>query len=154
MPKYETAVAELSYRCFVWKEIAAAPASSVGEPELVPQNVVAMDGVNCGLALPALTAHFGGDGGAMSRNRVGEFLGQIKIATDASFVGTINTEHGLGVIEVGRVFDLAVLGDAFGVVVTEIHDQRLQLRIFFRETGRVFGPLAFLLAIFKAGSFS
>ena len=86
-----------------------------------------MDRVDGGLALPALAGHFGGDGGAVFRHGFGEFLGQIKIAADTAVVGTINAEHRLGVSEIRREFDLAVLGETCGVVVPEVYCQRFQL---------------------------
>ena len=94
-----------------------------------------MNRVDGGLALPALAGHFGGDGGAVLRHGFGEFPSQIKIATDTSIIGTINAEHRLGIIEIGQVFDLTVLGDTCGVVVTEVHGQRLQLWKSVGEAG-------------------
>ena len=80
---------------------------------------MAGDRVDGGLALPALTGYFAGNGLAVQRDSFDEFLGQIKIATDASVVGTVDAEHRPGLQEIGRVFDLAILGDALGVVVTK-----------------------------------
>ena len=77
-----------------------------------------------------------------------KFLGQVKIAADAPLVWTIEAEHGSGVGEVWHVADLAVLRDTFGVEKAEVDGQRLQVSVFFGEAGRVFRPLAFLLAVF------
>ena len=87
-----------------------------------------MDRVDGGLALPALAGHFGGDGGAVLRHGFGEFLGQIKIAADTAVVGTINAQDGVGILEIGREFNLAVLGGTLWAVVSEINHQRFQLR--------------------------
>lgn len=123
---------------------------SVGELQLVAQDVVAMDRVDRGLVLPALAGQLAADGGAFLGDRAGEFLGQIKIAPDAFIVGTSETEHRLGVLEVDDVFELTVLGNTFWVVVPHLHDQRLQLLEFVRKTGRGFHPLAFLIAVFRS----
>ena len=84
-----------------------------------------MDPVDRRLASPALTAYFAGRGGAARGNGLGEFLTQIKIATDAFVVGAIEAEDGLGVCEVHHVFDLTTLVDTFGVIIREFHRQRL-----------------------------
>ena len=111
-----------------------------------------MDRLDRGLALPALAAGFAGHAGAMLGDGGGEFLGQVKIATDAAFVGTIDAEHGSGIGEIGFVSDLTILGDTCGVVETEVDGQRLQLLKFRREAGGIFHPLAFLLTIFETGT--
>ena len=107
-----------------------------------------MDGVDRGLASPALATHFAGNSSAMFRDGVGEFLGQIKIAAYAFVVGTTESEHGLGVGEVDGVLDLAVLGDTFGIIEAEVHGQSLQLTESVSEARRVLDPLAFLFTVF------
>src|ERR1017187_1743118 len=74
-------------------EIADQPASSVGDVERVLQNVVAMDRVDGGLALPTLAALLGSDRGAMFLDGFRQVVAQIKIAPDTSVVRTIDTEH-------------------------------------------------------------
>ena len=126
---------------------------SITEAECVAEDVVARDGVDGGLALPALTAHFGADRGAVLLNRFGDRLRQIKIAANTAGIGTVHTEDRLGPVEIRRVFDLAVLGNAFGIVIAEVHDQRFQLGKFVREGGRAANALAFLLPVIEARSF-
>src|ERR1039458_2084274 len=126
---------------------------SIAEAERVAQDVVGGDGVDGGLALPALTAHFGADRGAVFLNGFGDWLRQIKIAANTAGIGTVHTEDGLGTVEIRRVFDLAVLGNPFGIEIAEVHDQRFQLGKFVREGGRTADPLAFLLAVVEAWSF-
>lgn len=84
---------------------------SITQAERVAEDVVARDRVDGGLALPALTAHFGGDRGAVLSNSFGDWLRQIKIAPNTSGIGTIHTEDGLGTVEIRRVLDLAILGN-------------------------------------------
>ena len=127
---------------------------SVSEPQLVAQDVVAMDGVDRGLVLPALAGHHAADGGALFGNRAGKFLGQIKITPDAFLVGTSEAEHGLGVIEVDHVVKLTVRGETFGVVIPEVYDQRLQLPKLVGETGRGFDALTFLITVFGPETYS
>jgi len=111
-----------------------------------------MDGVDGGLAEPALAAYFTGHGGPMCGHGVGELFTQIKIAADAFVIVTIETEHGPGVGEVDRVFDLTVPADTAGVEVSKIHGQGLQLRKLVSEAGGVLDTLAFLLTVFGAGA--
>ena len=126
---------------------------SITEAKRVAQDVVARDRIDGGLALPALTAHFGGNGGAVLADSFGELVRQVEIATDAAGIGAIHAEDGLGAVEIGGVFDLAVLGDTLGVEIAEIHDQGFQLGKFVREGGRTADALAFLRAIVEAWSF-
>ena len=84
-----------------------------------------MDPVDGRLASPALAAYFAGRRGAVRGNGLGEILTQIKIATDAFIVGTIEAEHGLGISEVHHVFDLTTPVDAFGIIIREFHRQGL-----------------------------
>lgn len=126
---------------------------SITEAERVAQDIVARDGVDGGLALPALAAHFGADRGAVLLNRFGDRLRQIKIAPNTAGIGTVHTEDGFGTVEIRRVLDLAVLGNAFGIVIAEVHDQRFQLGKSVREGGRAANALAFLRAVIEAWSF-
>jgi hypothetical protein len=126
---------------------------SITEAERVAQDVVARDGVDGGLALPALTAHFGGDGGAVLLDGLGELIGQVEIAADAAGIGAIHAEDGFGAVEIGGVLDLAVLGDTLGVEIAEIHDQGFQLGKFVREGGRTADALAFLRAVVETWTF-
>lgn len=109
-----------------------------------------MDRVDRGLVLPALAGQLAADGGAFLGDGCGELLGQIKIAPDAFIVGTPETEHGLGVLEIDGVFELTVLSNTFGTVISHVDGQRLQLLEFVRQTGRGFHPLAFLIAVFRS----
>ena len=113
-----------------------------------------MDGVDRGLVLPTLTGQLTADGGAPFGNRVGKFLGQIKIAPDAFIVGTWEAEHGLGVIEVDHVVELTARRETSVVVIPEVYHQRLQLPKFVRETGRGFDPFAFLITVFGPETYS
>ena len=126
---------------------------SITEAERVAQDVVARDRVDGGLALPALTAHFGADGGAVLADGFGELVCEVEITANTSGIGAIHPEDGFGTVEIGRVFDLAVLGDTLGVEIAEIHDQRFQLGKFVREGGRAADALAFLRAVVEARSF-
>ena len=126
---------------------------SITEAEGVAQDVVARDRVDSGLALPALTAHFGADRGAVLADGFGELVRKIEITANTAGIGAIHTEDGFGAVEVGRVLDLAVFGDALGIEIAEIHDQRFQLGKFVREGGRADDALAFLRAIVEARSF-
>ncbi len=56
---------------------------SITEAERVAQDVVARDRVDGGLALPALAAHFGGHGGAVFLDGLGDGFRQVEIAADA-----------------------------------------------------------------------
>ena len=126
---------------------------SITEAERVAQNVVARDRIDGGLALPALTAHLGGDGGAVLLDGFGKLVRQVEIATDAAGIGAIHAEDGLGAVEIGGVLDLAVLGDTLGVEIAEIHDQGFQLGKFVREGGRTADALAFLRAVVETWTF-
>ena len=126
---------------------------SITEAERVAQDVVARDRVDGGLALPALAAHFGGDRGAVLADGFGDCLRQVKVAADTSGIGTIHAEDGFGAVEIGRVLDLAVLGDTLGIEIAEVHDQGFQLGKFVRERWRTADPLAFLRAVIEARSF-
>lgn len=134
-------------------ELSDPPVSSITQAERKAQNVVAGDRIDGGLALPALTAHFGGNRGAVLANRFGELLRQVKITADTTGVGTIHTEDRFGAVEIGRIFDLAVLGDALGIEIAQVHDQGFQLGKFVRQGGGTADPLAFLRAIIEARSF-
>jgi hypothetical protein len=80
----------------------------------------------------------------------GKLLTEIKVATDAFMVRTIEPEHGPRMIEVHVVFDLTAPGGAVGRVVGEIHPQGLQFRKPGSETGRVPDALAFQVTVFRA----
>jgi hypothetical protein len=127
--------------------------NSITEAERVAEDVVARNRVDGGLALPALTAHLGGDRGALLFDGLGELVGEIEIAADTAGIGAIDAEDGLGAVEIGRVLDLAVLGDALGIEIAEIDDQGFQLGKFFRERGRTADPLAFLSAVVETRAF-
>lgn len=92
-----------------------------------------MDSVDGGLAEPTLAAHFAGGDDAMRGHGLGERLTQIEIAADAFVVKTIEAEHGLGVIGVDRIFDVASPGDTLKAKVCQFHRQRLQFPKLFRE---------------------
>ena len=109
-----------------------------------------MDSVDGGLTEPTLAAHFAGDRGLTSGDGLGEGVTQIKIAADTFVVKTIEAEHGLRVLRVNRVFDVAVPGDTFRAKVSELHRQRLQFPKLLREAGRLMGSLAFLPAVIRA----
>ena len=109
-----------------------------------------MDLVDGDLTEPTLAAEFAGDSGLTRGHGLGEHLTQIEIAADAGIVKTIETEHGLGVMGIDRVFDLAVAGETFRAEVGQLHRQRLQFSKLFRETDRLFGALAFLLTVIGA----
>ena len=94
-----------------------------------------MDRVDGGFVLPALTRQFAADDGAMLSNRLGKFLGQIKVAPDAFVIGTSKTEHGLGILKVDHVLELTALGGSFCVIIPDVYDQRLQLPKFVRKAG-------------------
>lgn len=141
-------------RLFRWTAPLDGPTvCSITEAERVAQDVVARDGVDGGLALPALTAHFGGDGGAVLFDGFGELVGKVEITADTSGIGAIHAEDGFGAVEIGRVFDLAILGDALGIEIAEIDDQGFQLGKFVREGRRIADALAFLRAVVEARSF-
>jgi hypothetical protein len=127
--------------------------NSITEAERVAEDVVAGDRVDGGLALPALTAHFGSDGGAMFFDGLGELVGEIEIAADAAGIGTIDAEDGFGAVEVGGVLDLAVLGNTLGIEVAHVDDEGFQFGKFFSESGRVADPLAFLSAVVETRAF-
>ena len=80
-----------------------------------------MNSVDGGLAEPTLAAHLAADSGFTRGHGLGERLAQIKIAADAFVVKTIEAEHGLGVIGVDRVLDLAVPGDTFRAKVCQLY---------------------------------
>jgi len=126
---------------------------SITEAERIAEDVVARDRVDGGLALPALTAHLGGDRGAVFFNGLGELVGEVEIAADATGIGTVDAEDGFGAVEIGRVLDLAVLGDALGIEIAKIDDQGFQLGKFVRESGRAADTFAFLRAVIEARSF-
>jgi hypothetical protein len=128
-------------------------AGSITEAERVAQDVVAGDGIDGGLALPALAAHLGGDGGAVFADGFGELVREIEIAANTAGVGAVHAEDGFGAVEIGRVLDLAVLGDALGVEIAEVHDQGFQLGKFVHEGGGTADALAFLLAVIETRSF-
>ena len=113
-----------------------------------------MDGVDRGLVLPALAGQLAADGGALLGDRAGKFLGQIKISPDTFIIGTSESEHGLGVLEVDHVVELTVRGEALGIVIPEVYDQRLQLPKLVRETGRGFDALTLLIAVFGPHTYS
>jgi hypothetical protein len=127
---------------------------SVSELQLIAQDVVAMDGVNGGLVLPTLAEQFPRDGGMMFGNRAGKFLGEIKIPPDTLFVGTSEAKHGFGATEIDDILELTIGGEAFGIVVPKLHDQRLQLLKFVRKAGGGFHPLAFLITVFRSETYS
>jgi hypothetical protein len=89
-----------------------------------------MDPVDSGLAQPTLAARFTRRMGLMRGNGPGEMLTQVKITADAFVVVALEAEHGLCTIQIDRVFDLAVPGEASGIVEFQIHRQRLQLLKF------------------------
>jgi hypothetical protein len=126
---------------------------SITEADRVAQDVVARDRVDGGLALPALAAHLGGDSGAVLFDGLGELIGQVEIAADTAGVGAIDAEDGLGAVEIGGILDLAVLGNALGIEIAEVHDQGFQLGKFVGEGGGTADPLAFLLAVVETRSF-
>lgn len=126
---------------------------SITKAERVAEDIVTGDGVDGGLALPALTAHLGGDRGAVFFDGPGELVGEVEIAADTAGIGTIDAEDGFGAVEIGRVFDLAVLGDALGIEIAEVDGQGFQLGKFFGERGRTADPLAFLCAVVETRSF-
>ena len=109
-----------------------------------------MNSVDGGLAEPTLAAHLACHSGLMRGHGLGERLTQVKIAADAFVVRTIEAEHGLGVIRVDRVFDLAVRGGTFRAKVGEFHRQGLQFPKLFREADRLMDALGFLLAVIRA----
>jgi hypothetical protein len=123
---------------------------SVTEFQLIAQDVLAVDRVDGGLVLPALTGEFATDVGELSGNRAGQLIGQIEVAPDAFIVGTSEAEHRLGVLEVNDVFDFPVLAYSFWVVIAQRHFQGPQLLKFVGQAGRGFDPLAFLIAIFSS----
>jgi hypothetical protein len=127
--------------------------NSITEAKRVAEDVVARDRVDGGLALPALTAHFGSDGGAMFFDGFGELVGEIEIATDAAGIGAVHAEDGFGAVEIGGVLDLAVLGDALGIEIAEVDDEGFQFGKFFGEGGRTADPLAFLRAVIETRTF-
>ena len=126
---------------------------SITEAERVAEDVVARDRVDGGLALPALTAHFGGDSGAVLLDGLGELVGQVEIAANAAGIGAVHAEDGFGAVEIGGVLDLAVLGDTLRIEIAEVHDEGFQLGKFVREGGGTANPLAFLLAVVETRSF-
>ena len=109
-----------------------------------------MNSVDGGLAEPTLAAHLACHSCLMRGHGPGEGLTQVKIAADAFVVRTIEAEHGLGVIGVDRIFDLAVRGGTFRAKVGEFHRQRLQFPKLFREADRLMSALGFLLAVIRA----
>ena len=135
------------------RRVGRPAVDSIAEAEGVAEDVVARDGVDGGLALPALAAHFGADGSAVLLDGLGDRLGQVEVAADAAGVGAVHAEDGLGAVEIRGVFDLAVLGNAFGIVIAEVHDQGFQLRKLVREGGRAADALAFLRAVIEAWTF-
>lgn len=134
-------------------EFGDRPVCSITEAERVAQDVVAGDRVDGGLALPALAAHFGGDGGAVFADGFGELIGEIEITADTAGIGAVDAEDGLGAVEIGGVLDLAVLGNALGIEIAEVDDQGFQLGKFVGEGGGTADPLAFLLAVIETRSF-
>jgi len=77
------------------------------------------------LAEPALAAHFTSDGGLARGHGLSKRLAEIKVAADTFGIDAIQSEHRFGVLRIDRVFDLPVLGHAFGAEVCEFHRQRL-----------------------------
>jgi len=82
-----------------------------------------MDGADGGLASPAFTGDFASNLIAMLGHGFGEFLGQIEIAPDAFVVGTIESEHGLGVMHVHNVLEVSARKNIARRMVIEVRRQ-------------------------------
>ena len=135
------------------RRVGRPPVFSITEAERVAEDVVARDGVDGGLALPALAAHFGGDGGAVLLHGLGELVRQVEIAADTAGIGAVDAEDGFGAVEIGGVLDLAVLGDALGIEIAQVDDQGFQLGKFVGEGRRTADAFALLRAVVKAWAF-
>jgi hypothetical protein len=135
------------------RQVGRPPEFSITEAERVAENVVARDRVDGGLALPALAAHLGGDGGAMFLDGLGKLVGQVEVAADTAGIGAIDAEDGFGAVEIGGVLDLAVLGNTLGIEIAQVHDEGFQLGKFIGEGGRTADAFALLRAVVEAWSF-
>ena len=111
-----------------------------------------MNRIDGGLAVPALAAQFARRGRLTRGDGLGQFLAQVEIAADAFGIEAIEAEHGLRVVQVDRVFDLAASGDTVRIEERQVHRQRLQLTKLLRKGAGFFDPLTLLLTVFGAGA--
>jgi len=109
-----------------------------------------MDSVDGRLAQPALTTQFTSDCGSARGHGLAERLTEVIIAADTFFVKTIQAEHGLRMIGIDRVFDLAVSTQTLRAEVSEFHRQGRQVTKLLGKAGGLFGALAFLLPVIVA----
>ena len=82
-----------------------------------------MVGADSGLASPAAADHFARNGRTTLGNGVDEFPAQIEIAPDAFVVGTIESEHGLGVMHVHNVLEVSARKNIARRMVIEVRRQ-------------------------------
>lgn len=108
-----------------------------------------MQRVNRRLILPALTAQLRTDFGLATRNGVRDTLGQIKIATNATLIRTVNAKHRLSSFEVGSELKLAAGRSAIRAEVSDINGDGLQLRELAGQRRCGVDPLGNLFPVFE-----
>ena len=94
--------------------------------------------------------HFSLDSGSMLGNRPGNFLAQVKVASNAFVVGTLEPKHRFGIGEVDRVFEMVPLIERVCVVISKYDRERLQLWELLSKGGGFDDPLFLLFLIFRA----
>jgi hypothetical protein len=99
-----------------------------------------------------LATHFSRNGSATLSNRSRYFLAQVEIAADAFIVGTLEAKHGLGVVEIDLVFELAALLEGIGIVVFKYCRERFQPWELIRKAGRLLNALFLLFLILRSRS--
>jgi hypothetical protein len=95
------------------------------------------------------TAHVSLNGGVLLCHRLLNFLAQVEIPTNTFIVGTLEPEHGLGVLEVDHVFEGAALADCVCVVVFQRDGECLQPWELLGQGGGSDDPLPLPFLVFR-----
>ena len=120
--------------------------------ELIAKDVVAIDPVDSGFALPTLAAQLAVNVALMFSHGSGKGYAQIKIASDAFLVGTGEAKQCLGISEIEGAFDLAQWSPAKRAEVGKQPAERLQLGKGLGQARSEVDPLALFMKVFAASA--
>ena len=118
--------------------------------ELVSQQLVAMDFVDCVLRKPALAGKLARYTGLAGGHRLGDHLAEVEIAADTLRIGTIQAEDGLGVLRIDSVSDRMVASQPLRREMAEFYGEGLQLGILRLQTGGFLAALVLEAAVIRS----
>ena len=88
--------------------------------------MVAIDAADSGLALPALAADFSIRALTPLDDSLGQLGAQVKVATNALFIGAVEHEQRFGIRQIEGAFDFTMLRRTVGSEIGEDRAERLQ----------------------------